>query len=174
MVHQAKILAVQELTEKLKTAKAVALIDYQGLTAEQIANLRKKVKEAGGLIQVVKNTLLVRALAQLGISLDQELTGPTAVVFANEDEISPLKLIKETAKEFEKPEFKLGVYQGKLLSKEKVQQLTELPSRETLLAQLAADLANPLSRLIFDLKYHQTKLVLVLKQLTQKGGEKSG
>ena len=63
MVNQTKIFAVQDLTEKLKAAKAVALIDYQGLTAEQIAELRRKVKEAGGFIQVVKNTLISRALA---------------------------------------------------------------------------------------------------------------
>lgn len=171
MVNQAKIFAVQDLTEKLKAARAVALIDYQGLTAEQIAELRRKIKEAGGSVQVIKNTLISRALAQLGISLDQKLTGPTAIVFANEDEVSPLKLVDETAKQFEKPEFKLGVYQGKLLTKDRLQQLVQLPSRETLLAQIVGGLANPLSRLVYSLKFNQTKLVLVLKQIAEKGGE---
>lgn len=174
MVNQTKIFAVQDLTEKLKAAKTVALIDYQGLTAEQIAELRRKIGEAGGTIQVVKNTLISRALAQLGISLDQKLTGPTAVLFANEDEISPLKLIEEAAKQFEKPEFKLGVYQGKLLTKDRLHQLVQLPSRETILAQIIGGLANPLSRLVYSLKSNQTKLVLVLKQVAEKGGENSG
>ncbi len=168
MVNQAKIFAVQDLAEKLKSAKAVALIDYQGLTAEQLATLRHQVKEAGGAIQVVKNTLIMRALAQLGIALDQKLTGPTAVVFAYEDEISPLKLVDETAKQLEKPEFKIGLYQGRVLAQTQLKQLVKLPSRETLLAQIVGGLANPLARLAQGLKFNQTKLVLVLKQIAEK------
>ena len=169
MVNQTKIFAVTDLTEKLKAAKSAALVDYQGLSAEQISELRNKIKAAGGIMQVAKNTLIVRALIQLGIKLDQPLVGPTALIFANEDETAPLKLIEKTAKEFEKPEFKLGIYQGKLLSKESIQQLANLPSRETLLAQLVGGLTNPLSRLVYSLKQNQTKLVLILKQISEKG-----
>jgi len=174
MVSQAKVFALEDLIEKIKTAKSAALIDYQGLTANQITDLRRKVKEAGGKIQVFKNTLITRALAQLGIELDQPLQGPTALVFANEDETAPLKIIDQSVKEIEKPEFKLGIFNQRLLSLEELKRLVGLPSKEALIAQFAGGLANPLSRLINSLNFNQRKLVLVLNQIAEKGGEENG
>lgn len=174
MVNQAKIYAVTDLAEKIKAAKTTVLIDYQGLTAKQIARLRSQIKESGGLIQVAKNTLITRALAQLGIGLDQILDGPTAIVFANEDEVSPLKIILRAAKELEKPEFKLGIYQKSLLSALEVKNLAGLPNREILLAQTIGSFNNPLFRLIQSLKSNQAKLILILKQIKEKGGENNG
>jgi len=174
MVNQTKIFALDDLIEKLKGAKSVALINYQGLTAGQINDLRNKAKETGGQIQVFKNTLITRALAQLGIELDQSLTGPTALVFSNETEIATLKVINQSIKEIEKPEFKLGIFENKLLSLEKLKRLVGLPSKEILIAQLIGGLTNPLHRLINTFNYNQRKLVLVLKQITEKGGENNG
>lgn len=168
MANQTKIYAVEDLIEKFKAAKTTALVDYQGLSAAQIAELRDKIKETGGFIQVIKNTLIARALAQVGITLDKPLTGPTALVFANEDEISPLKIIGDTAKKLERPQFKLGVYQGKLLSLEEVKRFVDLPGKEALLAQFIGGLASPLSRLVGALKYNQTKLVLLVKAMASK------
>ncbi len=174
MVSQAKIYAVTDLAEKLKTAKTTALIDYQGLTAKQIAELRSKVKEAGGQIQVIKNTLISRALAKVGIELDKPLVGPTALVFANENEIESLKIIDEAGQELEKPEFKLGIYQKKLLSIDQLQKFVKLPGREVLLSQIISGLTNPLSRLVYGLKFNQIKLILMLKEvMNSKGGEKN-
>ena len=165
MVNQAKMFAVDDLSEKLKSAKSAALIDYQGLTAEQLAELRKKVKEASGVIEVIKNTLIQRGLAKIGILPSQPLIGPTAVVFANDDEVEPLKIIQQAAKVFQKPEFKFGVYNGEILPLEKLQRFVDLPGKETLLAQFVGGLANPLSRLVYGLNFNQTKLVLALKEI---------
>jgi len=165
MINQTKIFVVEDLVEKLKAAKSAALIDYQGLNAEQTAELRKKIKAAGGIMEVIKNTLITRSLAKLGIDLDSQLEGPTAVVLANEDEVAPIKAVAEVAKEFKKPEFKFGVYNGKKLSLESLKRLVSLPSKQVLLSQIVGGLNNPLSRMIGSLKSNQTKLVLALKQI---------
>lgn len=167
MLNQAKLFAVEDLSEKLKSSKSAALVDYQGLTAKQIAELRRKVRESGGAIQVIKNTLISRGLAKIGIKLNKKLTGPTAIVFANEDEISTLKIVADTAKELEKPEFKLGVYQSKKLSLEELNKFVALPGREALLAQFVGGLSSPLSRLAYGLKFNQMKLALVLKAIAE-------
>ena len=179
MVNQTKIFAVTDLTEKLKAAKSAALVDYQGLNAEQITELRNKIKAAGGIMQVAKNTLITRALIQLGIKLDQPLVGPTALIFANEDEIAPLKEIEIMAQELKKPKFKFGVYQSKLLPEEEIEKLAGLPNREILLTQLVGELASPLRQLNYDLQYNQLKLILFLNSYIRKladsqpeGGEK--
>lgn len=174
MVNQTKIFALDDLIEKIKATKSAALINYQGLTAEQINDLRNKAREAGGRIQVFKNTLIARALAQLGIELDQPLVGPTALVFSNEDEITALKVIDQSIKEIEKPEFKLGLFENKLLSLEELKKLVSLPSKKILIGQFVGGLINPLSRLINTLNFNQRKLILVLKQVVEKGGEDNG
>ncbi|MBU2592738.1 MAG: 50S ribosomal protein L10 [Patescibacteria group bacterium] len=171
MVNQAKIFAVDDFSEKLKSAKSAALIDYQGLSGEQLAKLRKKVKEAGGVIEVIKNTLISRGLTKAGIYSDQPLTGPTAVVFANEDEIEPLKIIRQSAQVLQKPEFKFGIYNGQILSLEKLQKFVDLPGKETLLARFVGGLANPLSRLVYGLNFNQIKLALTLKEIGNRKQE---
>ena len=167
MINQTKLFLVDDLAEKFKAAKSSALVDYQGLNAEQTAKLRRKIKEAGGFMEVIKNTLIARGLAKLGIDLDTPLEGPTAVVFANEDEIAPIKVVAETAKEFKKPEFKFGVYDGKKLSLEDLKKFVDLPPKEVLLSQIVGCLANPFSRMIGSLRSNQTRLVLVLKEISK-------
>ncbi|MFH1601508.1 MAG: 50S ribosomal protein L10 [Candidatus Shapirobacteria bacterium] len=172
MVNQAKIYEVENLKALIEGSKSSALIDYQGLSAEQVRALRIAIGENGGIMLVAKNTLIMFALKALGIELSEKLTGPTALVVANEDEIAPLKQIEETRKQYEKPEFKLGVFQGKLLTLTELEKLISLPGKEVLLSRFVGGLANPLSRLAYSLNYNQQKLLLVLKALEKdKGGE---
>jgi len=168
MTNQTKIYTVADLAEKIKSAKSVALIDYQGLTAMQVSDLRDKIREVGGVMEVTKNTFISRAFALAGVKLEENLTGPTALVFANESEITPLKAIAVFARTLEKPQFKLGTYLGKLLTVDDLKRFASLPGRETLYAQLVGGLANPLVRLVGALKYNQTKLVLTIKAISQK------
>lgn len=172
MVKQSKVYEVENLKTLIEGSKSAALIDYQGLSAEQIRTLRVEIRQKGGLMLVAKNTLLTLALKALGLELPKTLIGPTALIVANKDEISPLKVVEESRKKLEKPEFKLGLFQGKLLSLEELEQLVTLPSKEALLAQLMGGLSNPLSRLAYALNYNQQKLLLTLKAITEnKGGE---
>ena len=168
MVNQLKIYAVEDLKARLSEAKVIALVDYQGLSANQFAEMRRAVKEAGGQIQVVKNRLLLRALAGLGIASGQSLQGQTAVVWGVENEVEPLQVIKKLAKDWEKPEFRWGIYQKRILSQQELKQLANLPSREVLEARLVGQLAAPLQGLVYNLKYWPQKLVLVLKALKEK------
>jgi len=96
MAKQSKIYQVEDIKTRLKGSRSAALVDYQGLSAEQIATLRKEVKETGGIIEVAKNTLIQRALSRLGIELPEKLIGPTAIVYCEKDEITPLKAIKKS------------------------------------------------------------------------------
>jgi len=100
MPAQSKIDQVKDVTDKLTAAKSAALIQYQGLTALDISDLRDKVRASGGRIEVIKNRLITLALKNLNIELPETLTGPTAIAFSNDDEISPLK---EIDKVFEHP-----------------------------------------------------------------------
>ncbi|MBP9817395.1 50S ribosomal protein L10 [Candidatus Shapirobacteria bacterium] len=159
---------VDEVVVKLTDSKSAALIQYQGLTAADVASLRANVKKTGGELEVVKNTLIHRALLKLGISLPQTLTGPTAIAYSNTDEIAPLKEIDSVNKAKEKTFFKYGIYDKKLLSADELKAFLSLPSKSTLIAQLIGGLKNPLQRMVYAMRYNQTKLVMTLKAISEK------
>ena len=163
-----KINQVEEVAKSLTGAKSAALLQYQGLTAGDISTLRDKVRASGGRLEVIKNSLITRALAKIGISLPTVLTGPTAIAFSDQDEIAPLKEIETVNKAKEKTFFKYGIYGGKLFSADDLTKFLSLPSKSTLIAQLLGGLKNPLQRMVYAMRYNQTKLVLTLKAVSEK------
>ena len=158
-----KIEQVDQVAQKLTAAKSAALIQYQGLNAADITDLRSKIKSAGGKLEVVKNTLITRALAKLNLSLPQPLTGPTGIAYCNDDEVAPLKEIDQVNKDHDFITFKYGFYQQQLLGADELKKFISLPSKSTLLTQLVGNLIDPLQRLSYSLRYNQTKLALALK-----------
>jgi large subunit ribosomal protein L10 len=168
MTTQLKINQVEDVAKKISAAKSVALVQYQGLNAADTTDLRANIKNVGGSIEVVKNSLLTRALEKLGIKLPEELVGPTAVTYCNEDEVAPLKEIDKINKAKEKTSFKYGIFDKQLLSLDELKTFLSLPSKSTLITQFVGGLKNPLQRLAYALRFNQTQLVLTLKALSDK------
>ena len=168
MPNAKKIAQVEDLAQKLQSAKSAALFQYQGLDADGVYQLRSKIREKGGTMEVAKNSLITRALEKIGITLPEELTGPTAITFANDDEIAPLKEVETVNKDKEFISFKYGLYEKKLLLSAELKKFLSLPSKSVLFSQLVGDLLNPLQRLVHSFRYNQTKLALVLKAVGEK------
>ncbi len=163
-----KIDKVETIAKRLSESKSAALLQYQGLSAGDISTLRDKVKATGGQIEVIKNSLISRALEKIGIKLPEILTGPTAITFCDTDEIAPLKEIDAVNKSKEKTTFKYGIYGGKLLLVDELKKFLTLPSKSALISQLLGGLVNPLQRLAYAMRYNQTRLVLALKAISEK------
>jgi len=163
-----KIQKVDEIVAKLSGAKSAALIQYQGLNAGDISNLRANIKKAGGSMEVIKNSLITRALKKLGLNLPETLTGPTAIAYSETDEIAPLKEIDIVNKNKEKTFFKYGIYEKKLLLIDDLNKFLSLPSKSVLISQFIGGLRNPLERLVYAMRFNQQQLVLTLKALSDK------
>lgn len=168
MVNAAKIQKVDDVVKAIENAKSAALVQYQGLNAADMASLRDQIKQNGGVMEVVKNTLLIRALEKLGITLPEELTGPTSLTLCNTDEIAPLKVIEKVNKEKEVTSFKYGIYDKKLLLVEDLKKFLSLPSKSILVSKLLGGLINPLQRIVYAMRFNQTQLALTLKALEEK------
>ncbi|MBU3957196.1 50S ribosomal protein L10 [Patescibacteria group bacterium] len=169
MVKSDKVYTVQNLIEKLKQAKAVVLADYHGLKVSQIAELRQNVKKAGGEFEVVKNTLLNRAADETKIKIDPEaLQGPTAVLWAYEDQIVPLKALMDFVKVNDLPKIKFGLLDQVVTPLERIKYLANLPTKEELKVKLVRTLQSPIFGLNNALSWNLRKLIYVLKA---KGGE---
>ena len=145
-----KAAIVEEVTEKFKTAASVVIVDYRGLTVDEVTRLRKQLRDANVEIRVIKNSILSRAAKAAGLEgLDEVFTGPTAVAFSNEDVVAPAKIIDEFSKEAKALEIKGGILEGKVSTLEEVTALAKLPSREGLLSMLLSVLQAPVRNVAY-------------------------
>lgn len=161
MPSQLKIDKVKELSEKLVRAKSVVLTDYRGLSVSQLDDLRKKVETTGAEFEVTKNTLLSRSLGEKEVPAEV-LEGPTATLFAFEDEVAPLKALQDFIKINSLPTIKIGFLGSSLLSALQVSELAKLPSRQILLGKLVGSLKGNQYGLVSVLSGNIRKLVYVL------------
>ena len=139
---------VTELAKKMKEAKLILLAEYRGINVADVTGIRSKLRKVNAQYSVIKNNITRRALAECNIEgLDDQLVGPVAVVLSNEDYLEPSKVIYEFAKENDYYKIKGGVIDGKVVSAEEIITLAKLPSRETLIAQLAGALLGNISKL---------------------------
>ncbi len=169
MVKQYKIDRVDSLRAKLSAAKGFYLADFQGMDVAAATRLRDRCREAGVEFQVVKNTLIRRALDdQVRDGLDPFLVGPTAIATSDADEIVAAKVISDFLKEFEKPVLKAGVVDGRIMGAEQVKVLADLPSREVLLGMLLSGLKSPVQKLHSALSSPLRSLATVLKQVSEQ------
>ena len=135
---------VTEVAEQFKNAASVVVVDYLGITVEEATNLRAELRKAGVQFAVIKNTILTRAAKEAGLAgMDDIFKGPSAVAFSNEDVVAPAKVLADFAKKVEALEIKAGVVEGKVSSKEEIEALAKLPSREGLLSMLLSVLQAP-------------------------------
>ena len=134
---------VTEVAEQFKNASSV-VVDYLGITVEEATNLRAELRKAGVQFAVVKNSILSRAAKEAGLEgMDDIFKGPSAVAFSNDDVVAPAKILADFAKKVEALEIKAGVVEGKVSSKEEIEALAKLPSREGLLSMLLSVLQAP-------------------------------
>lgn len=148
-----KAAIVDEVTEKFSAAASAVIVDYRGLTVEQVTELRKQLRDANVEMKVIKNSILVRAAEKAGLNgLEEVFSGPTAVAFSNEDVVAPAKIIDEFAKTADKLEIKGGIIEGKVASIEEITALAKLPNRDGLLSMLLSVLQAPVRNVAYAVK----------------------
>ncbi len=130
---------IDEVKARVNEATTVVLFDYRGLTDNESKELRVKLREAGADYKVYKNTLMARAFDDLKIDVKESLEGPSAFAYGN-DAIAPIKVLADFAKNHPALVLKVGIVDGEISDKEKLSKLAKLPSRDTLLTQLAGAL----------------------------------
>ena len=149
MNRSTKEQVVSELHKKLKDVHLAILSDYSGIKVKDITNLRNDLRKADSELKVVKNNLLSIALKDTDFTLlDDHLKGPRALMMNYGDVVEPTKILVEFAKKNEKLEIEAGVLDGKLLSKDQILALAELPSKDILLGKLLSALAGAQTQLV--------------------------
>ncbi len=174
--RQQKEESVLKLEEKLKVSKALVFADYKGMTMKQLSELRSKLREVNSEFVVTKNTLLERALPSTNYQPPHggpatNFEGPTATLFAYDDEISPIKILVKALKDSNIGKIKSGFLGTDPLNEAKIQQLSTLPTKDELRAKTVGVLVAPLQGILSVLQGNLRNLVYALSEIQkQRGG----
>ncbi len=149
---ESKKLIVEEIKAKIQGSKSIVFADYNKLTVLEVTELRRKFKEVNCEYKVYKNTLVRRALNELGIQdFDADLNGATATVFCADETSGAAVFAKETKANpalADKIMPKSAFVENKYLDKEGVKALSQIPSKETLIAKMLGCFQSSLSKFV--------------------------
>lgn len=170
-----KVAVVDEVRERLSGASAALLTEYRGLSVAQLALLRRQLRDAGGEMKVYKNTLVRFAARDLGLDIEDMLTGPTAIAFIDGDPVNVAKALRDFARTNPALVVKGGLLGEKPLSAAETQALADVEPREVLLAKLAGAMAAPMVQFAGLLQALPRNFAYGLKALIdQQGGVPEG
>lgn len=166
-----KIKVVDDLATKLKSFKNVYLTDISGLNATQTSNLRRACYKANISLDVVKNTMLSRAIDACDENfseLKSVLKGNTSLMFSDSGSI-PAKVIKDFRKKLDKPLLKAALIEEAVyIGDDQINTLVAIKSKEELIGEIIGLLQSPTKNVISALKSGSNNLSGVLKTLSER------
>jgi large subunit ribosomal protein L10 len=175
MNKQDKEQAVLEIKEKLDKASSIYLTDFSGLTVAETNELRDELFNAKVEYKVLKNTLVKKALEQpdgrfhsQSQKLGEFLKGPTGIIFAFEDPVSPAKIIKKFYDKGEKPKLKVALVENIAYERKQLNDLAALQSKPELISSIIGSLHAPISGIVGALNAIMRDLVSVIEEVSKK------
>jgi large subunit ribosomal protein L10 len=161
---------VTELKELLKDSQMAFVVDYEGLSVAEITDLRDRLRSAGASCKVTKNTLMRIAVEgdDNWQPMQQFLKNTSAFLLAGEEVGAAVKAYQEFQKATKKTELRGGVMEGRALTKEQVEALGDLPSKEELYAQIAGALNALATKIAVGVKEVPASLARGIKAVSEK------
>lgn len=155
--------------ERIKNNAGYILVNSDKIDTATITALKKDLKNVQSEYTVVKNNIFKIALQENSQPLQlQEFSGPTAVIFFNEDPTQPAKLIKKIQKDMELLAPKCGVYENEFLTDQRVMELADIPSREVLLSRLVGTMNAPLTGFMNAVTGNIRSFTILLNGISEK------
>ena len=143
-VLENKKVVIDEISKKIEDAQSVVVFEYQGLSVANFEKLRNQLREENVDIKIYKNTLTKLAVEKTGHdAMQNELVGPNAIAFSNEDAVAGARIISKFAKDHDVVKMKTGIVEGNVVAVEVLNELASLPSRDGLLSMLLSCLQAP-------------------------------
>ncbi len=143
--QQARIDKTAEIKKMIEESHSFVILDYKGLTVAQDTEFRSEFRKNGVEYKVLKNTLVRKALNELGYTeFDEALNGPSAFAFGTQDAVAPAKVAFDGVKKYNKMQIKCGMFDKKFADTATCEAMSKVPGRETLLAMLVSVLSAPM------------------------------
>jgi large subunit ribosomal protein L10 len=170
MARPEKIAQVEAVEASINSARSIVLSDITGLNVAKVTELRRRCREQGVDLKVVKNTLAKRGLqSTVAVGLEKYFEGPTAIAISRESENGAAKVLAKFAEEHENlPRLKAGFVDGNVIDATGVLALSKIPTRDELISQLMGGLQGPARNLLSVIQGPGRNLASVLKQVSEK------
>ncbi len=169
MARPEKVAHVEAVTASINAARSIVLADLTGLNVAKVTELRRRCREAGVDIKVVKNTLAKRGVENtVAKGLAPYFEGPTAIAISRETENMAAKVIAKFAADNELPKLKAGFVDGNVIDAKGVLALSKLPTKGELVSQLMGGIQGPARNLLSVIQGPARNLASVLKQVSEK------
>ena len=153
---------VSEVAAKLQGAQSLIVAEYRGLNVERVTQLRSKARKSGVWLRVLKNTLARRAVKGTPFEkLSDQMVGPL-MYGISQDPVAGAKVLSEFAKENELFVIKAGAMPNAVISAQEIKALSQLPSREELIAKLLGTMQAPVTKLVRTMNEVPSKFVRTL------------
>lgn len=137
---------LKKAEESLANSSGVFVIDYRGLTVKESQELRRGLRQVGASMRIYKNNIVRLAIQNQDLpAIDAILEGPCAYVFYEKDPVDAAKVVKDMSGKLKKLAFLGGISEGNAITANQALAIADLPSRDELLARLAAAVVAPLS-----------------------------
>lgn len=170
-----KVAVVDDVRQGLTESTATVLTEYRGLSVDDLAELRARLRATDASYRVVKNTLTRLAVRDVGFDIpDTMLVGPTAITFCVGDPVAVAKVLRAFSREHPQLVIKGGVLDGRLLDADETNKLADLESREELLAKLAGMMQAVVAQPARLAQASLTKFVRLLAALQEKRAGEQG
>lgn len=173
MTREEKSIVIEDLTAQLADTNVIYVADISGLDAETTSSLRRACFKAGIKLEVVKNTLLEKAMESSNNNygeLPSTLKGNTSIMIA-ENGNAPAKVIKEFRKKSDKPVLK-GAYidEAVFIGDNQLESLVSLKSKDEVIGEIVTLLQSPAKNVISALKSGGSTLAGLVKTLSEREG----
>ncbi|MDH3269080.1 MAG: 50S ribosomal protein L10 [Ignavibacteria bacterium] len=161
---------ISEIKELLESSSAVYLTDYHGINVEDISSLRNQFRNEGVQYKVYKNTLVKRALDEMGKydKIADHLTGMVGFAFTTTNPIAPAKIINKYFGDKEKLSLKACYVEGEYFDGSQLKTLATLPTKNELIASIMGSLNSPVSGIVGTINAVMRDLVSVVEQISQR------
>lgn len=168
LTRQKKEEIIKSITDGVKNAASVVFVKFHGLSVADANEMRRSLREKDVKYSVVKKTLLKRVLSNVSVLGDMPtLEGEIAIAYST-DGVEPAKEISRFQKKFKEAIDMIGgILENRYLTQEEIRALAAIPSRQTLLAQLAMVMYSPVTQTVRTLNEVNRSFVSVLHQITQ-------
>ncbi|MAT57968.1 MAG: 50S ribosomal protein L10 [Melioribacteraceae bacterium] len=165
-----KIEFVEQIKEIIKNSTAIYMVDYHGITVEDINKLRGEFRKDGVTYKVFKNTLMKRAFDEIGgyEKFNDILVGMTGVAFAGENFVAPAKIIEKFSKDKNTMKFKGAYLDGQFFDASKLEMLASMPTKEEVMASIVGSIASPAQGIVGAINGVARDLVNVIDQIAKQ------
>lgn len=161
---------INELAEDIRGATSLYFVNFTGMTVAQDKAFRAELRTKGVSMKVAKNTLILRALAEVGgYEIEaKKLFGQTGIIFGASDPIAPAKIIRQFFDKGQKPQLKVAVIEGQTFDGSQLKEVSELPTREELISAIVGSLHAPISGIVGTINAVMRDVASLIEEVAKK------